>query len=155
MKYLENNMNIKNTKPIFYALLIFMSSIFAIEAQGQTTIEFTSPAKQNVVLSELTSITGTATTTKGKIASVKIVIIKDETDEEWTCVKDGSCRWMTGPTGSWLATTLKGNTWSALSSNLPTGSNLPNGDYVVYALAFDSDNRGLGFQFRRKFTIRR
>lgn len=147
-------MNIKNTKSIFYALLIFMSSIFAIEAQGQKIrIDFSSPSKSNVVLRELTSIAGTVS---GKgVASVKIAIVKNESDDEWAYdTASSTYRWMTGPTGQWLATTLTGNSWSA-SSNLPSGSNLPNGDYVIYALAFDTADRGLGFQVTRKFTIRR
>lgn len=159
MKFLENkmrkNMNVKNTKPIFYALLIFMSSIFAIEAHGQTTIEFTSPGN-GVVLRELTSITGTVSGLP-KNGSVKIIITQVDNDYDWVEEgKSGRYSWRGGPSGKWSLTNLtKTTSWSAPLSILPSGSNLPDGKYLVTASAFDSSGRGAGSQFRRYFTIRR
>ena len=146
-------MNVKNTKPIFYALLIFISSIFAIEAQGQR-IEFTSPG-DGVVLRELTSITGTVSGLP-KGGSVRIIITQVDNDFDWTPDADtGRYSWKGGPSGFWSLTEFtKANVWSAPSTVLPGGSNLTNGKYLITAMAFNSTDRGVGRQFRRYFTIR-
>jgi len=137
------------------ASIMLMSGIFTSHTQGQVTIAITSPADRAVIRpGQLTSITGTVSGA-GFGPNVRIAISKHETDIEWAKDARGTYRWLSGPTGQWLGTVgFRGTRWTAPSSGwtLPSGSNLPNGKYVITAII--QNQRG-GRQFTSTFTVRR
>lgn len=93
----------------------------------------------------LTFISGTVEGTN--VRDVGISIRRVGTNEEWTATKSGG-RFVKGPTGKWLKTTLDGNNWYAPTSQyrLPTFADLlPEGAdemrYIIYASARDRAGR--------------
>lgn len=79
-------------------------------------------------LTGFTQIAGTVSEAGG-LQRVDIVIRRDSDNLRWNYTT-----WVNQETG--IATTVNGNNW-ARSTNLPGGSNLPNGLYYVKAVGFD------------------
>lgn len=93
----------------------------------------------------LTFISGTVEGTDVK--EVGVSIRRVGTNEEWSATKKGG-RFVKGPSGKWLKTTLNGNNWYAPTSSykLPTFEDLlPAGvdelRYIIYAYAKDGTGR--------------
>jgi hypothetical protein len=93
----------------------------------------------------LTFIAGTVEGTDVK--EVGISIRRAGTNEEWSGTKKGG-KFVKGPTGKWMKTTLDGNRWYAPNGkySLPTFNDLlPAGTdearYIIYAVATDRAGR--------------
>lgn len=136
-------------------------------AGPQISLSFTYPTTDNVVISGLDIIRGNVSGIG--VSSVGILIIKEDTDEEWgniTPTIPGGIHypvygWKTAYTGEYLEAELKRfifpNTWTWQTPNpkysyyLPNGSSLPNGRYIIYALA--KTTTGVQVQINRHFII--
>jgi hypothetical protein len=146
-----------------FTLVLVMSTLFSVTEPTQSkgavqaptvTITFPGPSTSRSTIPTLrrrdfTAIRGTFTVPAGcRNTEVKVSIAEMESDLEWACT---NCpvtppvtpiyKWVIGPTGRWLPTTMgtRGN-WVAPGRNaypLPSGpANLPdNRYYVVYAYA--------------------
>lgn len=81
------------------------------------------------------------------VKEVGVSIRRVGTNEEWSATKKGG-KFVKGPTGKWLKTTLDGNRWYAPTGkySLPTFNDLlPAGTdearYIIYAVATDRAGR--------------
>ncbi|HUR96742.1 MAG TPA: hypothetical protein VMZ26_01620 [Pyrinomonadaceae bacterium] len=105
-------------------------------------------------LTALTRITGS----QSGVARIRLSIGKAESDEVWNCsTKSGvkQCSWRTGPTGQWMNAVIRGGTWAASPSTLPTGRNLPDGRYVIHIYGEDASGGTVVQQFTHPFSIAR
>lgn len=127
-----------------------------IEPEPLVTITF--PADGSVIRpEEFTAIRGTVDGRGSRVLRVKASLGKNESDEEWARdARTRTFRWTTGPTGQWLPTVLSGSNWSApnTSYRLPGGSNLPDGAYIIYAMA-DAQQGAPSKQARVVFKVSR
>jgi hypothetical protein len=141
-------MNSKSTNFILYIAAISISLIFPALTQAQMTqISFT--LKNRATVSDLSALGGAVT--DKNVARIGIFIGKAESDEEW----DGKGRWVTGPTGRWLTTSLRSDrTWTPAFA-LPDGGRLPNGAYNIIAVGFDGSGRAMTAQYRLTVNVSR
>lgn len=127
-----------------------------IEPVPEVTISF--PVDGSTIKpAEFTAIRGTVDGRGSRVLRVKVSLGKHESDEEWARPAPGRpFRWVTGPTGQWLPTVLSGSNWSAPNTayRLPRDTNLPDGAYVIYAIA-DAQQSEPSKQARVVFKVSR
>lgn len=149
----------KTSKKLFTAFLVLIAAAITftgVKSAGHVSptpsVSIVVPANgSTIAASEFTSISGTV---EGKFDYVGVSIKRAESDLEWDPdfrVVDknnnfvGLGKWVGGPTGKWMTTTIKMNSWSAPhgEQRLPAGANLRSGQsYVIYAYAANGTDRG-------------
>lgn len=139
----------------------FLAGHCNLGGRAASTVRIDEPDRDAAVRAALASITGAVSVAPESpaetITEVRISLGRQESEEEWAYdAGRRTYRWMTGPTGQWLSTRFDGTSWSAPSAayTLPSGSDLPDGNYVVHAVLLTGSG-ARSEQVRRTFTIRR